>query len=166
MWTAGVTYFTNKSDKKQAIKNVLTHPCMVALYIGMTIIISGITLPSVLYDSIQAYSNCCTALTMMYIGTSLTDVDFRTIASPKQLYFALIRLVLIPAIVYMICKLVKLDPIVAGVSVLLTAMPAGSTTSLLAAKYGADEESAAKCVVFTTALSIITLPIWSAILMP
>ena len=53
---------------------------------------------------------------------------------------------------------------VTGVSTFLAAMPAGSTTSLLAAKYGADEVSAAKCVIFTTALSVISLPVWGMIL--
>lgn len=165
MWTAGITYFTDGKDKKAGIMKVLVHPCMIAVYIGLAIMIWNIQLPQVLFNTVNAYSNCCTAMTMMYVGTILGDVDFRTIISFKQVYFALVRLVFIPAIVYIICKLFQVDPLITGVCVLLTAMPAGSTTSLLAYKYGADEESAAKSVVFTTALSVISLPIWSIILL-
>lgn len=165
MWTAGISYFTEEKDKKTAMKKVLVHPCLIAVYIGLVIMITGIWPPGVILDTIQSYSNCTTAMTMMYIGTILTEVDFKTVASPKQIYFAFIRLILIPAIVFIVCKIGKVDTLVAGICVLLTAMPAGSTTSLLAYKYGADEETAAKAIVFTTALSVITLPIWSAILL-
>lgn len=165
MWTAGISYFSKEADKKNAVKKVLIHPCMIAVYIGLFILISGLWPPAVLQNTIQAFSNCTTAMTMMYIGTILTEVDFKTVASLKQIYFACIRLILIPLIVFLVCKVAKIDSLIAGVCVLLTAMPAGSTTSLLAFRYGADEETAAKCIVFTTALSVITLPIWSAILL-
>lgn len=165
MWTAGISYFTEEKDKLTALKKVMVHPCMVAVYIGLAIMITGISLPLVLFNTIQSFSNCCTAMTMMYIGTILMDVDFKTLASPKQIYFAFLRLIFIPTIVLTVCKIVGVDSLITGVCVFLTAMPAGSTTSLLASKYGADEESAAKAVVFTTALSVITLPIWSVILL-
>lgn len=165
MWTAGISYFSKEADKKNAVKKVLIHPCMIAVYIGLFILISGLWPPAVLLNTIQAFSNCTTAMTMMYIGTILTEVNFKTVASLKQIYFACIRLILIPLIVFLVCKVAKIDSLIAGVCVLLTAMPAGSTTSLLAFRYGADEETAAKSIVFTTALSVITLPIWSAILL-
>ena len=165
MWTAGISYFSRETDKRQAVKNVLIHPCMVAVYIGLVLMLTGFHLPGPLGSTVDAFSDCTTAMTMMYIGTILTEADFRTIVSPKQLYFAAVRLVLIPLVVYGVCLALRVDSLVAGVCVLLTAMPAGSTTSLLAAKYGADEESAARCVVFTTALSVITLPVWSVILL-
>ncbi|MDD6815034.1 MAG: hypothetical protein PUE84_01120 [Firmicutes bacterium] len=47
---------------------------------------------------------------------------------------------------------------------LMAAMPAGNTTAILAAKYHAHEEAAVRCVVFTTALSVVTTPVWSFLL--
>lgn len=164
MWTAGISYFTEASGKKSLLKKVLTHPCMVAVYIGMVLMLGHWRLPGVLYETINGFSRCTTAMTMMYIGTILADVQWRTVLSGKQLYYALIRLVLIPLLVYLPCRLLHVDALVGGVSVFLAAMPAGSTTSLLAAKYGADEEAAAKCVVLTTALSVFTLPLWGMLL--
>ncbi|MFA9377518.1 MAG: hypothetical protein ACERKZ_12280 [Lachnotalea sp.] len=90
MWTAGISYFTDEGDKKQALKKVLAHPCMIAVYIGLIIIITGIQIPMVLLDTVRSYSNCTTAMTMMYIGTILTEINFKTLASPKQIYFAVI----------------------------------------------------------------------------
>ena len=164
MWTAGVSYFNHESNRKGLLKKVLVHPCMIAVYIGMFLMLTGIPLPGFLDKTVSALSACTTAMTMVYIGTILSDVDWKTIATGKQIYFALLRLVIIPLIVWLPCLWLHVDSLITGVSVFLAAMPAGSTTSLLAAKYGADEDSAAKCVVFTTALSVITLPMWGVIL--
>lgn len=165
MWTAGVTYFTTDKDKKGLMKKVLLHPCMIAVYIGLAIMLTPLQLPGVLMRTVSSFSSCCTAMTMMYVGTILSDVDFKTLFSEKQLYFAFIRLIGCPAVIFLLCHLAHVDRLVTAVSVFLTAMPAGSTTSLLAAKYGADEESAAKSVVLTTALSVLTLSVWSMILL-
>lgn len=165
MWTAGVSYFTEDGNKKEALKKVLVNPCMIAVYIGMIIMISGLKLPSVLDDTVKAFSSCCTAMTMLYIGTILADVKIKELCSVRQIYFALIRLVLIPLAVFGVCVLAHADHLVTGVCVLLTATPAGSTTSILASKYEADEQAAAKCVVFTTLISVITIPLWCAVLL-
>lgn len=164
MWTAGVSYFAAGNDRKGLLKKVLVHPCMIAVYIGLFLMLTPIQLPAFISSTVSAFSSCTTAMTMLYIGTILTDVDFRTLITGKQLYFALMRLVLIPLAVYIPCRLSGVDTVITGVCTLLTAMPAGSTTSLLAARYEADELSAAKCVVFTTVLSVITTPVWGMIL--
>ncbi len=45
----------------------------------------------------------------------------------------------------------------------MTGMPAGATAAILAARYGSDAEFATKCVVMSTLLSMITLPLWAHI---
>ena len=165
MWTAGVSYFTQETDKRKAYKKILIHPSMIATYIGFIILIFHLTIPTPIYKAVVSLSNCTTAMTMMYVGTILVGVDFKALITKKQLYYNLIRLVIMPAIIWIGCRLLQIDPLITGVGVLLTSMPAGSTTSLLAAKYEADEESAAKCVVLSTLLSIIAIPVWSGILL-
>lgn len=164
MWTAGVSYFAQGPDRKGLLKKVLLHPCMIAVYFGLFFMITGIRLPSFLDRTVTAVSSCTTAMTMLYIGMILTDVDFRTLVTGKQLYFALLRLILIPLAVYLPLHFLHVDAVITGVCTFLTAMPAGSTTSLLAVKYHADETSAARCVVLTTLLSVVTIPIWGMIL--
>lgn len=165
MWTAGVSYFQNGVNKKDVYKKVLMHPCMLATYIGLIIMLFQIKLPAVISSTVLSLSNCCTAMTMIYIGTILVEVNFKMLVNLKQVYFAMIRLFVIPLLVYMSCRVCQIDALIIGVCTLLSGTPAGSTTSLLAAKYEADEISAAKCVVFTTAISTITIPLWSIFLL-
>ena len=56
-------------------------------------------------------------------------------------------------------RIMRFDPLLTGVSLILTGMPAGSTSALLAAKYGADEDYASRCIITTTIISLITIPL-------
>lgn len=165
MWSAGVSYFTECPDRKSLIKKVVTHPCIVAVYIGLFLLISQMPLPAFLGDTIKSVGNCTTTVSMVLIGTILAEVDPRTILNKTVVYYSAVRLVLIPLLVFAGCRLMNVDPLLTGVSVLLAGMPAGSTTAILSAKYDGDYIFATKCVVFTTVLSLVTIPLWCTVLL-
>ena len=50
--------------------------------------------------------------------------------------------------------------ILTGTAVLLTGMPAGTLSVMLGAKYGSDAPFASRLVIFTTLLSLVTIPLW------
>ena len=102
---------------------------------------------------------------MLVIGTILADVKPRDMLDKSIFVFSGLRLILIPLLVYAGCLICVIDPLVTGVSVLLAAMPAASTTAILAAKYDGDAAYASKCVVTTTVLSLLTTPVWSMLLL-
>ena len=135
-----------------------------AVEIGIVLMVTQVQLPGFLSSAIENVGGCTTAITMMLIGTILTDVDMRHILNRTTVAYSFIRLVFIPAVVFAGCWLANIDSVVAGVSVTLAAMPAGTTTAILAMKYHGDEEFATQCVVLTTMLSMAAIPIWSLII--
>jgi len=160
MWSAGVSYFTESPDRKTVLRKVLTHPCIVAVYIGLILMIFQVKLPLFLSGTIQTVGSCTTTLSMVLIGTILAEVDIRTILSRTLIFYTLIRLVLIPLAVLIGSRLFGVNLLLSGVSVLLAGMPAGSTTAILSKKYDGDYIFATKCVVFTTIMSLVTIPLW------
>ena len=164
MWSAGVSFFTKSPDKKTLFKKVATHPCIVAATIGILLMVTQIPLPGFLVSPITALSNCNTATSMLVVGTILADVDFHNLIDKTMLSYAGLRLILMPLIVFAACSFLPVDHMVTGVATLLTAMPAGATTAILASKYDGDAPFENKCVVFTTALSLITTFLWSIVL--
>lgn len=54
------------------------------------------------------------------------------------LIFSFLRLVVIPLASLIAGRLLGVEPLIIGVSVILGAMPGGSSTVILAAKYGSD----------------------------
>lgn len=165
MWSEGITVFTEAPGKKALLKKVLTHPCILACMIGLFLMLTGLRPPVFVNDVISAVGNCNTAISMMVIGMVLADADPRTLLDKDILFYTVLRLVIIPFIVWVPCRLLHMDSLVMGVSVLLAAMPAGATTTILAAQYNGDSEFAVKLVVFSTAASLITTPLWSMVLL-
>ncbi len=163
MWSAGVSYFTHTTDKKALVKRVATHPCIVAVYIGLFLMVTQIQLPAFVTKTVSTIGSCTTAMSMFIIGAILAEVNVKTMISKTTLLYSGLRLVIIPLVVFAGCMVFKVEPILMGVSVVLAGMPAGTTTAILAAKYGSDEKFATKCVVLSTVLSLITIPIWCTV---
>lgn len=167
MWSAGVSYFTaqKRVHRLDVFKRVVTHPCIIAVVIGVVFMFAKVQLPSFLDAALKDLSNCNTAMSMLVIGTILADVKPKEMLDKSVFLFSGLRLILIPLLTYIGCLLCNVEGLATGVSVLLAAMPAASTTAILAAKYDGDAVYASKCVVTTTVLSLLTTPIWSMILL-
>jgi predicted permease len=157
MWTSGLSLFI-ETNFKDALKKLVVHPCIVAVYIGFTVLLVPFEIPGFLMKSVELVGNCTTVVSMLIIGSLLAQINIRTLFSRAIAYFSLIRLIVIPLIVFALLKLLGINQVVTGVMVIFMAMPAGSTTAILAAKYGADAEFASKAVFITTALSLVTVP--------
>ena len=164
MWSAGVSYFTESPSKKEVFKKVITHPCIIAVGVGILLLVSQYPLPGFLSRSIKSLGSCTTAITMLLIGAILADAGFQNMVTKTTVIFSVIRLLGIPLVVMTGCYLIRADATVAGLSTVLAAMPAGSTTALLAAKYDGDEVFASQCVVLTTIASMAILPVWCIVL--
>ncbi len=93
------------------------------------------------------------------IGAILADIDVKTVIEPSVCYLAAVRLLLIPLTVMCIMKALRLDPMLVTVATVMSGMPVGTTTALLAEQYGADSYFGSKCIFLTTALSMVTVPI-------
>jgi len=163
IWTVGLAVF---AGGKGNIKQVLFHPCLIATYLGLIIMITGFTPPDLLSKLAFSLGNCTTPIAMMVVGNILALADPRKLISKLTIYFTFIRLIFIPLIVIVIMVILRpvfnlvfqTDTTVPGIAVILSAMPAGVTTSMLADKYGADKELASRIIFVSTLLSIVTAP--------
>ena len=164
MWSSGLAVFSGTSDKKQTMKKVLTHPCILACVLGILFMLADIQLPPGLDGMVTAVGNCNTAMSMMVIGMILADINIRDFWDRTVVKYTIHRLIIIPAAVYAVCRFLPLDRTAFGICVLLAAMPAGATTSILAEKYEMEPAFATKMVIFSTLLSLPTICIWSLLL--
>jgi predicted permease len=157
MWTVGLSLFTSL-DNKQKFKQLATHPAIWAVILGFAYLFSPIRLPAFISGTINIVGSCITAMSMIIVGSILSEVDFRTLFDKACFYYSAFRLLLIPGIIFAVLRLIGVDPVVTGVSVLSSAMPAPTISAMLAKKYGADAGFAAKLIFVSTLLSLVTLP--------
>ena len=158
MWSYGVTCFTGIRGKG-VLKKILTHPCIVAVFLGIILMITQITLPAGLEQTLRYAGNANTALSMIVIGNILAEVKASEIFDLKAWWYCLVRLCIIPALVFICCHFTGIDEMVKQVSVVLSAMPAAATTAILASKYDGDAHFAAKIIFLSTLLSMVSVPL-------
>ena len=156
LWTVGVAIF---SGVKGSLKKVFFHPCLIATYIGLFIMISGYSPPLLVSKLTFSLGNCTTPISMMVVGSVLGSVEPRKIFSKLTFYYSFIRLIFIPLGLMGVLAIFRPLPVITGVSVILCGTPAPVTTSILAEKYGSSRELASKLVFVSTLLSIVTIPI-------
>ena len=158
MWSAGISLFT-RADAKQAVKKVLLNPGIIAVEVGLVRMLFQIPLPHFVDTAVYNLGGCTSPMAMALVGAILVDVPLKTVFDLKSFYLVAVRQFLLPGICLAALRLLHVDPLTIGVSVVITGMPIGSTTAILAQKYVADAKFASKCVFISTLTSLVTVPI-------
>ena len=173
MWSKGIALFSGETDRRQTVRKVLTHPCVIACMTGIVImladIIAGISIvPEWLFSLLQTVGRCNTALSMMVIGMILSDIDPAQLVDREVISYTVQRLLLVPGILGLILYPMSRAGLITGLaprlSVLLAAMPAPATTSMLSSKYDCAPDFATKMVITSTLCSIPTVFLWGLLL--
>ena len=173
MWSKGIALFGGESNKRETIKKVITHPCVLACMVGVVIMLAelfaGIALvPEWIFSLLQTIGRCNTALSMMVIGMILSDIEPSQLLDKLVLRYTAERLLIVPGILGIILFSLYRIGLVSGLapqlSVLLAAMPAPATTSMLSSKYDCAPDFATKMVITSTLCSIPTIFLWGLLL--
>lgn len=159
MWTAGVSIFNTSADKKAAMRKVLTNPCMMAVYLGLIQAAVHVPIPEFLQKALTGMGNCTTPISMILIGSMMTELTLASFKDWSTVYYGVIRLLILPVIALGFLTLAGADDVLKACGVILTAMPAGSTTALLGQKYGADAVYGTKIVLTSVLFSLATIPL-------
>lgn len=164
LWTYGVMIFTN-SISKENIKKVFINPAVIAVYIGIIIMVFKITLPIFIIDTTKIVGDMTAPISMIIVGSILSKVKIQDIFKELSIYYgSLIKLIIIPSILYLISLLIKDRSNVINTLIILQGMPAAAMTSILAADYNKEKEYSAIVVFVTTLLSMFTIPILAQII--
>ena len=136
------------------------NPPVVATLAGFALFLFSITLPGPLEQSIRLIGGTTTPLFMVIIGISIAQADIKRMFGRWQVYSTVfIRLFVIPVLIFVFCYLAGIRGNLLILPVLLAAMPAASTTSVIAALYDVAVEEANSIVILSTVLSAVTIPL-------
>lgn len=101
-----------------------------------------------------------TPLAMLIVGSLLANLKLKEVFAEPSIYYAtLLRLIILPLLTMGIMRLLGSGGLVLQVMVTIMAMPAATTTVILAEKYGGNPEYASRIVFISTIISMITIPV-------
>lgn len=147
------------SEFKLNFKQLLT-PGIILIFVGIFIYLFDIQLPSVLMDTINSVGSLTAPLSMMMIGSSLAVYPIKDSFTDWRSYvFAFVRLMIVPFVTMIMCRLLHIDAYYANITIITNAMPVGSMVLMLATQYNANVKIVTRNIVVSTLFSVITIPI-------
>lgn len=158
LWTFGVFTLQGGNSGKAVFKKLI-NPNTIAFAVAILMLVFGIKLPPLVFDTVNGMGGLTVDLSMIFIGMALADVDIRH-AIKKWWIFAVapLKMIILPILFIYLFKAAGIREIILGAIVLEAAMPAQTVLSILANESGADFEYAACGMFVTTLLSLVTLP--------
>ena len=77
IWTAGIALFSQAQDKKETMRKILLHPCILSIFAGFLMMLANTYPPEPVWNVISSVSKCMTPLAMLLVGSIIADADWR-----------------------------------------------------------------------------------------
>ena len=137
---------------------VIKNPLVIACLAGMALNFLGLKLPEMVGNFTTILGKGSLPLGLLAVGASL---QFNAIKKtiPEIVYACLLKLLLLPALMWLSCLLIGVDNLSTSVAVLFAALPGSPLSYILAKQLGGDTRLMSSIIAVQTGISMITLPI-------
>lgn len=161
VFTLGVYLMLSGSGQSPRLNyKLMLSPGIIMTIAGFIFFALNIKLPSIIFDSMKFVGDITIPLSMITVGSMLTEVDRRDIFSGRDVYLtSFLRLIILPVIVYFFVKIFASSSMMIYVPVVIAAMPVAVNAPLIAAEYKGNALLASRLLFISTALSLLTLPL-------
>ncbi|WP_027415932.1 AEC family transporter [Aneurinibacillus terranovensis] len=163
IWTLGVMMLQRKKFSFRSLKELINIP-MMAIVTGLLVAVLKLSPPFFLIRLSDSLASLASPLAMIYIGMLIPSLLRKKSASIRQIGMPLImKLLIFPVVIALLVHIVPLHKEITQVVIVQSTMPTISLASILFARYSADEEYGAMATVFSTLLSMMTIPFMIAV---
>ncbi|MDD4180553.1 MAG: AEC family transporter [Victivallaceae bacterium] len=157
-WTIGVALLAG-NDMKRALKNIFGVN-QAAVVLALVFCFTGLELPVVVDATVKKLGDSSVPLMLVLIGGAIYFSAHNIFSNIRDaLTMALVRLVVLPLITIWILKMIPLPYEVYVTTFVVSLMPVSVTSAMITTQYGGSTEFAGQSIIFTTTLSIVTIPL-------
>jgi malonate transporter len=146
------------------LRQLAFNPLLLAVAIGFGIAALG-GLPAGLAPTVQTLGRASVALGLLCVGAALSMQSFSDRITVQAATGAL-KLVAMPAVTWALCTALGVPPLATAVAVVFMALPTAATSYVMARALGGDAPLMAAITTTEHIASIITLPLWVALVAP
>lgn len=159
LWTHGFMLFSGKPDKKSILKAVL-NPNIIASVIGLLLYCFSIPLPGPINLSVKYLSQLNTALSMIVIGTTMTQISFGKLFTGFQTWIGVaMRNLVLPFVLLFFLYAIGIRGELLLCSLIPAACPVAGFSVLFSKLTGKDVAFPCKLMTLSTLASLITMPL-------
>ena len=160
-YTFGVSMLMDKKVSGKSLLNTIT----VSIALGILWGLLQLPLPGAVRTVIKSASSCVGPISMVLVGLVLSSFSAKDLMpNGSVVVFCLVRLLLVPFVVFGICKglacVISLPEAVYPYAVLMACMPCGLNPVVFPKMVGQDCRLGAKLIILSSVLSAVTIPLW------
>lgn len=166
IWTWGIAILARgRSDIKLTVRKALVNfgsiPCLIGVGIYLLgLPFPGFALPEFLSKFLGYLSGLCTPISVLITGSLLaTRTPRQLLGSGKIYYFSAVKLLLLPAIVCIVGRLLGLPTDMILFLTAEAALPSAATITMFSEIYGLNGGYASVAVGMSSLLSVVTMPV-------
>ncbi len=166
MYTIGV-YFLTRDKKFMTPKAAILNPMMLGLAIGLPLLLTGAGayIPEAFRNGIKLVGDMSAPLCMMILGIRLATVSLKKLFARPFVYLACaFKLIVFPLFCYLAVVLLPLPVSFKASVLILSGTPCASIVFNLSEMHKSDPELSANCVLLSTLMCFITLPLLTLVL--
>ncbi|OHV81182.1 AEC family transporter [Rhizobium sp. LCM 4573] len=143
----------------EVVRKVALHPFILSTALGFLVAASGLEPPLAFQRLVDYLAQAAAPCALFAMGVTLALRPLKRV--PVEIgYLSLVKLVLLPATVYLVLSAAgSFDPVWVYSAVLLAGLPTATNVFVISQQYGIWQERASATVLITTALSVLTLPV-------
>lgn len=161
VFTMGVFCLTN--DKKfMTIKSAILNPTTLSLVVALPLYFFGVRqyLPELLVGGISLLGSMTTPLCMIILGIRLATISLKKLFTRPIIYLVCaLKLLIFPLFCYFAVYFIPLEFSFKASVLILSSVPCASVILNMAEIHHSETELAANCVLLTTLLCFITIPV-------
>lgn len=144
----------------------LASPCTAAAVLGLFFALTRLRPPAIVGECLAFVGDVTVPLSLLVVGSLLAGLPVgQVFKSPRLWCLSVLRLLVMPAILFLILRAIGIAPTLLGIAVIEMSMPVAVNGSMLCLEYGGDKETMAQATLLTTAASIVTIPLIAAVLL-
>nr|WP_320133844.1 AEC family transporter [uncultured Holophaga sp.] len=164
MFTLGVAYFSPR-ETRPGPGLLLKNPVILSTLAGILCFLFSVRLPGPILSAFNMLGGMTSPLSVLILGAMLGEMRLRDLlGSPSEYLLSAVRLLVAPALTLLLCRLLRVDPVLERILVILQALPGATIVAAFAERYDSDRVFASRCTFLTTLLSLLTLPLMSSLL--
>ena len=153
-----VRYGGQKGGWHWIFTTVIKNPLVIACLAGMALNLLGLKLPEMVGNFTTILGKGSLPLGLLAVGASLQISSIKK-AGNEIVYACLLKLILMPLLMWLSCTLFSVDSLSTAVAVLFAALPGSPLSYILAKQLGGDTRLMSSIIAVQTGISMITLPI-------
>jgi predicted permease len=171
VFTMGIFCLTNRKEF-MSIKSAILNPTTISFFVALPLYFFGVgdILQSnqyslKLYEAISLLGKMTTPLCMFILGIRLAVVSFKKLFMRPSIYIiCALKLIVFPLFCYLCVVFLPLPVSFKGSILILASVPCASVILNMAEMYHGETELAANCVLVSTLLCFLTVPVLTLIL--